>query len=122
MAINKNLYKFLFAAGGTGGHLFPAVAVAEQIQLIKPESNILFVGTKNKVEAKVIPNLGFGFKTIWISGFSRKFSLNNILFPLKLIFSSIQITKMLLSNLRMIVALLCSSAINNLLMILFYRG
>ena len=74
-----NTYNFIFAAGGTGGHLFPAVAVAEQVQLLRPESKILFVGTKNKIEAKVIPQLGYKFKSIWISGFSRQLKLKNLL-------------------------------------------
>ncbi len=83
-------YKFLFAGGGTGGHLFPAVAVAQKIKELKPESEILFIGTKNKIEARVIPTLGYAFKTIWISGFSRRITLLNFLFPIKLLVSSIQ--------------------------------
>ena len=83
-------YRFLFAGGGTGGHLFPAVAVAEQIREMKPDADILFVGTKNKIEGRVVPRLGFKFKSIWIKGFSRKINLENILFPLKLFVSLIQ--------------------------------
>ncbi|MFZ1289648.1 MAG: undecaprenyldiphospho-muramoylpentapeptide beta-N-acetylglucosaminyltransferase [Melioribacteraceae bacterium] len=83
-------FNFIFAAGGTGGHLYPAVAVAEQLKLLLPNSNILFVGTKNKIESKVIPQLGYKFKTIWISGFRRKLTFKNLLFPIKLIFGSIQ--------------------------------
>jgi UDP-N-acetylglucosamine--N-acetylmuramyl-(pentapeptide) pyrophosphoryl-undecaprenol N-acetylglucosamine transferase len=83
-------YRFLFAGGGTGGHLYPAVAVANEIKKMKPESEILFVGTKSKIEGRVIPKLGYGFKAIWIKGFSRKFNLANLLFPIKLIVSLIQ--------------------------------
>lgn len=83
-------YRFLFAGGGTGGHLYPAIAVADEIKRIKPESEILFVGTKSRIEGTVIPILGYGFKSIWIKGFSRKFSLSNILFPVKLIVALIQ--------------------------------
>ena len=50
MSNEKTRYKFLFAGGGTGGHLFPAIAVAEKIKEMKPESEILFVGTKNRIE------------------------------------------------------------------------
>ncbi len=88
--MSKNIYNFIFAGGGTGGHLYPAVAVAEQIKIIKPEANILFVGTKNKIESRVIPQLGYKFKSIWISGFSRKLTLKNILFPIKLIVGMVQ--------------------------------
>ncbi len=83
-------YKFLFAGGGTGGHLFPAVAVAEMIVEKMPGARILFVGTKSKIEGSVIPKLGYDFKAIWIKGFSRKMNLENILFPLKLIVSIFQ--------------------------------
>jgi len=83
-------YRFLFAGGGTGGHLFPAVAVAEQIKELKPEADILFIGRKDKIEGKLVPKLGYKFKSIWIKGFSRKISLENILFPLQLIVSMIQ--------------------------------
>jgi len=90
MSNGKTLYKFLFAGGGTGGHLFPAIAVAEQIKEMKPEAEIMFVGTKDRIEGKTIPKLGYGFKSIWIKGFSRKFSLENFLFPLKLFVSAVQ--------------------------------
>lgn len=86
----QNKYRFLFAGGGTGGHLFPAVAVAEQIREMKPEADILFVGTKDRIEGRVVPKLGFKFKSIWIKGFSRKFNLENLLFPIRLIVSLIQ--------------------------------
>lgn len=86
----QNKYKFLFAGGGTGGHLFPAVAVAEQIKELQPDADILFIGTKDKIEGKVVPKLGFKFKSIWIKGFSRKISIENLLFPLRLIVSIVQ--------------------------------
>lgn len=86
----KSRYRVLFVGGGTGGHLFPAIAVAEQIKEMKPETEILFIGTRSKIEGKVVPGLGYKFKSIWIKGFSRKFNLENILFPLKLIVSVIQ--------------------------------
>ena len=82
--------RYLFAGGGTGGHLFPAVAVANEIKNMKPESEILFVGTKKKIEARVVPLLGYKFRSIWISGVSRSFNLNNLLFPVKLVVSVFQ--------------------------------
>lgn len=86
----RNKYRFLFAGGGTGGHLFPAVAVAEQIREMKPDADILFVGTKNRIEGRVVPKLGFKFKSIWIKGFSRKIKIENLMFPLKLFVSVVQ--------------------------------
>ncbi len=73
----------LFSGGGTGGHLFPAVAMAEEIQKISPKTEIVFVGTKNKIEARVVPQLGYKFFTIWISGFHRRVRWSNIIFPIK---------------------------------------
>lgn len=90
MKNERTRYRVLIAGGGTGGHLFPAVAVAEKIMEMKPETEILFVGTKSKIEGKVVPKLGYKFKSIWIKGFSRKFNLENILFPVKLFVSLIQ--------------------------------
>jgi UDP-N-acetylglucosamine--N-acetylmuramyl-(pentapeptide) pyrophosphoryl-undecaprenol N-acetylglucosamine transferase len=87
---STRIYRFLLAGGGTGGHLYPALAVAQQIKLLKPESEILFVGTKKKIESRVVPQYGFNFRSIWISGFNRKLTLDNILFPLKVIVSMIQ--------------------------------
>lgn len=86
----KNKYRFLLAGGGTGGHIFPAIAVAEKIRQFKPEADILFIGTKAKIESEVVPRMGFRFKPIWIKGFARKLTLENLIFPVKLIFASIQ--------------------------------
>jgi len=87
--VNKHL-KIIFAGGGTGGHLFPALAIAEEVKNINPNAEILFLGTKGKIEANVVPKKGFRFQTIWISGFQRKFSLSNFLFPLKVFVSLMQ--------------------------------
>ncbi|MDP4114847.1 MAG: undecaprenyldiphospho-muramoylpentapeptide beta-N-acetylglucosaminyltransferase [Bacteroidota bacterium] len=83
-------YRILFAGGGTGGHLFPAIAVAEKLKELMPDSEFLFIGTNKKIEANVVPLLGFPFKPIWVKGFARKFTFDNLLFPLKLVVSTIQ--------------------------------
>lgn len=88
--MKRNNYKFLFAGGGTAGHLFPLLAVAEKILELKPESDLMFIGTKEKIEGRIVPQLGYKFNSIWIKGFSRKMNLDNLLFPLKLIVSVIQ--------------------------------
>jgi UDP-N-acetylglucosamine--N-acetylmuramyl-(pentapeptide) pyrophosphoryl-undecaprenol N-acetylglucosamine transferase len=82
--------RIIFAGGGTGGHLFPALAIADEIKRINPDAEILFVGTKDKIESRIIPKTGYGFRTIWISGFHRGFRMSNILFPLKMIVSFLQ--------------------------------
>lgn len=70
--------KILFVAGGTGGHINPAIAVASEIKRLYPESDILFVGTKNRMETKIVPAAGFPIKTVEMSGFSRKMTLGGI--------------------------------------------
>ncbi|MEW5798906.1 MAG: undecaprenyldiphospho-muramoylpentapeptide beta-N-acetylglucosaminyltransferase [Bacteroidota bacterium] len=80
----------LFAAGGTGGHLYPAIAIAEEIKKREPNAKIIFAGTKEKIEARVIPQKRFEFVTIWISGFSRRLRISNLLFPIKVIVSLFQ--------------------------------
>jgi UDP-N-acetylglucosamine--N-acetylmuramyl-(pentapeptide) pyrophosphoryl-undecaprenol N-acetylglucosamine transferase len=75
--------KYLFAGGGTGGHLFPAIAIADEVKKLQPNAEILFIGTKNKIEACVLPQKEYNFRTIWISGFQRFLRLENILFPIK---------------------------------------
>lgn len=66
--------KLLFATGGTAGHINPALAVASYIQQKYPDSQIMFVGTADHMESRLVPNAGFEFKTIEINGFKRSFS------------------------------------------------
>jgi len=82
--------RILFAGGGTGGHLFPAIAIAEKIKALEPDAEIVFVGTSDKIEARVVPQHGFRFETIWISGFHRGVRLRNLLFPLKVVVAMVQ--------------------------------
>lgn len=70
--------KIVFAAGGTGGHINPALAAAGEIREKYPDAQILFIGTKDKMEARLVPKAGFDFKTISISGFQRKISIKNL--------------------------------------------
>lgn len=81
---------FLFAAGGTGGHVIPAVAIAETIKEKFSDSKITFVGTAKGVENLVVPDAGFPLERIWISGFNRSAMSKNLLFPIKLIVSLFQ--------------------------------
>ncbi len=66
--------KFIFATGGTAGHINPALAVASYIRETYPDSDILFIGTADHMEARLVPNAGFAFKTIAINGFKRSMS------------------------------------------------
>lgn len=82
--------RIIIAGGGTGGHVFPAIAIAEEIKKSKPDAEIIFVGTKKKIEARVIPQKGYPFRSIWISGWSRKIRWDSVLFPVKVIVAMIQ--------------------------------
>ncbi|MEK9739735.1 MAG: undecaprenyldiphospho-muramoylpentapeptide beta-N-acetylglucosaminyltransferase [Flavobacteriaceae bacterium] len=89
-------YKLIISGGGTGGHIFPAVAIALEVKKRYPEANILFVGAKGKMEMEKVPKAGFPIQGLWISGLQRSLSLQNLLFPFKIISSllrSYQIVK-----------------------------
>lgn len=79
--------KVIVSGGGTGGHIFPAVAIANAIKLEYPDANILFVGAKGRMEMEKVPKAGFPIEGLWISGIQRKLTLSNLSFPLKLIAS-----------------------------------
>ena len=76
--------KILFATGGTAGHINPALAVASYIKEIHEDAEILFIGTADHMEARLVPNAGFPLKTIEISGFRRSFSPSAISHNLKI--------------------------------------
>lgn len=83
----KNI-KVIVSGGGTGGHIFPAVAIANAIKKKYPEADILFVGAKGKMEMEKVPKAGYPIKGLWISGLQRKLTLENLLFPVK-VFTSL---------------------------------
>ncbi|MCD7797643.1 MAG: undecaprenyldiphospho-muramoylpentapeptide beta-N-acetylglucosaminyltransferase [Clostridiales bacterium] len=78
--------KILFATGGTAGHINPALAVASYIKENNPNAQILFVGTEDHIESRLVPSAGFDFKTIKISGFRRSFSPSAISHNIKTVF------------------------------------
>ena len=79
--------RVLVSGGGTGGHIFPAIAIANAIKDIHPDAEFLFVGAEGKMEMEKVPAEGFKIEGLWISGFSRSLSLSNLVFPFKLISS-----------------------------------
>ncbi len=80
----------LFAGGGTGGHLYPAIALAREVEKRAPECCIVFVGTRRGIEARIIPELGYKIHYIWLRGLQRRLNLRLLLFPLQLGVSIIQ--------------------------------
>src|SRR5512133_2550402 len=88
--VRRGRLAFLFAGGGTGGHLYPAIAIAEEVRSLCPDAEIVFAGTRGKIEEKVVPKRGYRFVPIWISGFRRKLTLGTLLFPLKVVVATVQ--------------------------------
>ena len=89
-------FRFIISGGGTGGHIYPAVAIADALKKSYPDSKFLFVGALGKMEMEKVPNSGYPIKGIWISGLQRGLLIKNLLFPLKLVISFFQAFSILL--------------------------
>ena len=76
--------RFIISGGGTGGHIYPAVAIANELKNRFPDAEFLFVGAKDKMEMQKVPHAGYAIKGLWISGIQRKITFDNVMFPLKL--------------------------------------
>lgn len=79
--------RIIISGGGTGGHIYPAIAIADEFKRRYPEAEILFVGAKGRMEMQKVPELGYPIEGLWISGIQRKITWENLSFPLKLISS-----------------------------------
>lgn len=91
----KNDFKVIISGGGTGGHIFPAVAIANEIKAQKPDAKILFVGALGKMEMEKVPKAGYEIVGLPIAGFNRSNMLANITFPFKLVRSLFMALKVL---------------------------
>ena len=78
-------YRIIISGGGTGGHIFPAIAIANALKEIHPDTEILFVGAEGKMEMEKVPQAGYKIIGLPVAGFQRKLTLKNFLFPFKLI-------------------------------------
>ncbi|UII76813.1 undecaprenyldiphospho-muramoylpentapeptide beta-N-acetylglucosaminyltransferase [Flagellimonas sp. HMM57] len=88
-------YRFILSGGGTGGHIYPAIAIANELKKRHPNAEFLFVGAKDKMEMEKVPQAGYKIKGLWISGLQRKLTLRNLMFPFKLISSLLRARKIL---------------------------
>ncbi|SFA77725.1 UDP-N-acetylglucosamine-N-acetylmuramylpentapeptide N-acetylglucosamine transferase [Flavobacterium swingsii] len=79
--------KFILSGGGTGGHIYPAIAIANELKSRFPDCKILFVGAQDKMEMQKVPQAGYDIKGLWIAGIQRKLTLQNAMFPFKLLSS-----------------------------------
>lgn len=84
---NVKPYRLIISGGGTGGHIFPAIAIANAFRERHPDAHILFVGASGRMEMTRVPEAGYEIIGLWISGIQRKFTLANLLFPVKLLVS-----------------------------------
>ena len=82
--------RFLISGGGTGGHIFPAISIANELSDRIKNSKIEFVGAKNRMEMEKIPENGYSVSGLWISGIKRSFNYTNLLVPFQIIFSLIK--------------------------------
>ena len=88
-------YKFILSGGGTGGHIYPAVAIADELKSRYPNAEFLFVGASDRMEMDKVPQAGYKIEGLWISGIQRKLTLKNLAFPFKLISSLLRSRKII---------------------------
>ncbi len=84
--MSKDL-RIILSGGGTGGHIYPAIAIADEVKRRYPDAQIKFVGAQDKMEMEKVPQAGYEIEGLWISGLQRKLTLKNLMFPFKLISS-----------------------------------
>lgn len=96
--------RFILSGGGTGGHIYPAIAIANGLRERFPDAEILFVGARDKMEMQKVPQAGYNIKGLWIAGLQRKFTLDNTIFPVKLI-SSLLKARTIIANFKPDVAI-----------------
>lgn len=88
-----NVQRILFTGGGTGGHIYPAVAIAREVQKLAPDTEILFVGALGKMEMEKVPRAGFKIVGLPVTAFHRSLTMKNLLFPYKLLMSLVKARK-----------------------------
>tara|TARA_R110000765_G_scaffold69263_3_gene134174 strand:- start:467 stop:1561 length:1095 start_codon:yes stop_codon:yes gene_type:complete len=86
-------YRFILSGGGTGGHIYPAIAIANELKVRYPDAEFLFVGAKDRMEMEKVPQAGYKIEGLWISGLQRKLTFKNLMFPFKVISSLIKAAK-----------------------------
>lgn len=85
--------KFILSGGGTGGHIYPAIAIANELKQRYPQCEILFVGASDKMEMQKVPQAGYKIIGLWIAGIQRRLTLDNAMFPIKLMSSLLKSRK-----------------------------
>ncbi len=93
----KPSVNILISGGGTGGHIYPAIAIANELKKRNSEANFLFVGAQGRMEMEKVPQAGYQIQGLWITGIQRKLTLKNLMFPFKLISSLFKANKIIKS-------------------------
>ncbi len=91
----KRQVKVIISGGGTGGHIYPAISIADEIKRRNPDADILFVGATGRMEMEKVPQAGYKIEGLWITGIERKLTLKNLSFPLKLVSSLFKARKII---------------------------
>ena len=92
-------YKFILSGGGTGGHIYPAIAIANELKSRFPDAEFLFVGAKDKMEMQKVPQAGYSIEGLWIAGLQRRLTFDNAAFPIKLL-SSLWKSRSIIKNFK----------------------
>ncbi|MHC1705963.1 MAG: undecaprenyldiphospho-muramoylpentapeptide beta-N-acetylglucosaminyltransferase [Bacteroidales bacterium] len=90
-------HRFILSGGGTGGHIFPAIAIADAIRQREANAKILFVGALGRMEMEKVPAAGYEIEGLWISGLQRKLTIRNLSFPFKVLSSILKARKIVIS-------------------------
>jgi len=91
----KGQLKVIISGGGTGGHIYPAISIADEIKRRNPDADILFVGATGRMEMEKVPQAGYKIEGLWITGIERKLTLKNLSFPFKLMSSLFKAKKII---------------------------
>lgn len=83
--MSEQKLKIMVTGGGTGGHIFPAIAIADAIKKLRPDAEFLFVGASGRMEMERVPKAGYDIVGLNVAGFQRSMSLKNLSFPFKLL-------------------------------------
>lgn len=90
-------YRVIISGGGTGGHIYPAIAIANALKAIDKDIEVLFVGAKDRMEMQKVPAAGYKIEGLWISGIQRRLTWDNLMFPFKIISSVLRAKKIIRS-------------------------
>src|SRR5436190_3830092 len=95
MSLHRPKLKIIISGGGTGGHIFPAIAIANALKKINSENEFLFVGALGRMEMEKVPAAGYRIEGLNISGIQRKLSFSNLLIPFKVLSSVMKAKKII---------------------------